>query len=335
MMESYKKVLKKIPGLVRLYKYFRGAKITTLHRIFRYDRDRLLKYAFKPSASKEGLMARIIMAYHIVEKGLTMPEMRLGFGRDNLLFLISALHSFAESYGMEDPQFRVAVSVVAEYNKVHEEKGFKLDAELENAIKTLLELITVTPSRQITMTRESYWRDINASFEVFSASRHSVRNFEGTISMEQIRKAISIANNAPSACNRQFMRVHCVTNPEDIQRCLSLQNGNRGFGHLVDKLLILTADLRGLVWMEERNDAFTNAGIYLMNLCYALHHCRVAHCLLNWSVSPAVDYQLHTTIDIPGPETIVVLIACGGVPERFKVTSSPKKSVEETLVLHI
>lgn len=126
-----------------------------------------------------------------------------------------------------------------------------------------------------------------------------------------------------------------------VRKCLALQNGNRGFGHLADKLLILTADLRA-VWGAERNDLFTNAGIYLMNLCYALHKNRVAHCMLNWSVSPETDAALRKILHTPpqsgaelqDSETVIVFIACGDVPEKFKLASSPRKSVDETLVLH-
>lgn len=183
------------------------------------------------------------------------------------------------------------------------------------------------------MTRERYWANLDAPFETFSASRHSVRHFAGTISVDQIRNAVALANNAPSACNRQYTRVHCVSDRSVIQKCLALQNGNRGFGHLADKLLILTADLRA-VWGAERNDIFTNAGIYLMNLCYALHKNKVAHCMLNWSVVPGKDKALRKLIDMDDAETVVVFIACGDVPEEFKLATSPRKSVEQVLKIH-
>ena len=47
---------------------------------------------------------------------------------------------------------------------------------------------------------------------------------------------------APSACNRQYVRVHSVGDIEMKKAILSLQNGNRGFGENADKLLVVTAD---------------------------------------------------------------------------------------------
>lgn len=38
---------------------------------------------------KESILAHIVMACHVLEKGLTMPDMRLGFGKDNIISLIN------------------------------------------------------------------------------------------------------------------------------------------------------------------------------------------------------------------------------------------------------
>ena len=337
MKKKLKQFLKFIPGVKSLYLHVVRLVPASwkIRNIFSYDKTRFLRFALNSSLrTQEGALASIIMTYHVIEKGLTMPGMRLGFGKEKLLELIASLNRFADKYGTNAPQFIEAVRVVAEYKKIHDDAGFELDLDRVRAMSALLERVPVEPSSQIEMTRERYWRDLDAPFEMFSASRHSVRHFWGTISEEQIRSAVALANNAPSACNRQYVRVHCVSDYAKIQACLALQNGNRGFGHLADKLLVITADLRGIVWGAERNDLFTNAGIYLMNLCYALHKNKVAHCMLNWSVPPSVDQQLRKILEIPEAESIVVLIACGDVPEKFKLASSPRKSVEETLVLH-
>ena len=336
MKKKLRQVLKNVPGIKPMY--FLACRLFLnrwrMRKMFRYDQGRFLKHSPNSRATtKEGALAAIIMTYHVVEKGLTMPDMRLGFGREMILGLVESLNEFADKYGTSEAQFIEAVRVIAEYKKIHEEASFELDEVRSRAISTLLSRVPVEPSSQIEMTRERYWAELESPFETFSASRHSVRHFAGTISEEQIRSAVALANNAPSACNRQYVRVHCVSDREKIRECLALQNGNRGFGHLADKLLILTADLRA-AWGAERNDIFTNAGIYLMNLCYALHKNRVAHCMLNWSAPPLLDQQLRRIIPIEEAETVVVFIACGDVPEKFKLASSPRKSVQETLVLH-
>ncbi|MEI3567554.1 MAG: hypothetical protein V8Q16_05550 [Akkermansia muciniphila] len=103
---------------------------------------------------------------------------------------------------------------------------------------------------------------------------------------------------------------------------------------MADKLLIITADLHDIRWEEERNDLYTNAGIFLMNLCYALHANKVAHCLLNWSVSPFRDILLRKLVSIPDHETVICILACGDCPEQFSLASSPRKPVSEILTVH-
>lgn len=61
------------------------------------------------------------------------------------------------------------------------------------------------------------------SFPDFIKSRHSVRNFAGTIQIKQLINAIEMAMTAPSACNRQPSRVHIITSKDLIQRCLAFQ----------------------------------------------------------------------------------------------------------------
>lgn len=187
---------------------------------------------------------------------------------------------------------------------------------------------------QLEMSREEYYSHLQSPFVEFAASRHSVRHLCGKVSIGQINRAVAVASNAPSACNRQHTRVHCSGNPEVNRQILALQNGSRGFGHLADKLLIVSATLHAIRWAEERNDLYTNAGIFVMNLCYGLHVNKVAHCILNWSVMPDVDIQLRRLVSIPDDESIVCIILCGDCPEHFRLAASPRKPPEEILTVH-
>lgn len=293
-------------------------------RLFLYDYLRYIRYSKAAKPTKKSLISSIILSYHIVEKGLTMPQMRLGFGTDNLLRLINQIHDFVTLHDPNDEQIHHAVAVVYEYEKTHADAGFALPPEIRSAIQSLRHQFPhIKPSQQSTTTRGQYFADIQAPFDVFSLSRHSVRNFEGAVAIEQINSAIRLAENAPSFCNRQPCRVHVITDYALVQQSLELQNGNRGFGHLVHQLLVLTADLR-TAEPTERNCIHLNSGIYLMNLCYALHRYKVAHCMLNWSAEPAYDRKLRKLLGLADEEHISVLIACGDTPANFTVASSPK-----------
>ena len=329
---SLRALAKKVPRLRYFWRQwvFPVFQWWRIHRCFAYDRRRFLRYSMHRCPSKQSALASIIATYHVVEKGLTMPEPRLGFGRDVVLRLISELNQFAEKYGTDEMQFQHALGVIAEYHQWHQSEKSELSNDVELQIGQLLRKFSFPASQQIDMTRDAYFSKANAPFPEFSASRHSVRHFEGSVSLEQIKQAVSLANNAPSACNRQPCRVHVVKDKELIAKCLALQNGNRGFGHLADKLLVLTTDLR-CAWETEQKDIFFNAGLYAMNLCYALHFYKVAHCMLNWSRLPKFDEELHSLLKIPIEETPAVLIACGKAPKMFRIANSAKKDSKDSL----
>lgn len=281
---------------------------------------------------KEQQIAAITMAYHVIEKGLTMPNRRLGFGQQAVVRLIQLIYKFADEYGASDPTLLYAAGVVKEYRETHEEASFDLPRDLKEQLDTFASRFPdVPPSAQLHVTREEYYAHRLDAFPLFSASRHSVRNLSGTVSKERLREALALAQNAPSACNRQHSRVHCICNRDTIKEILSIQGGCRGFGHLADKLLIVSASLHDIRWAEERVDAYTNAGIYIMNLCYSLHYYQIAHCILNWSVSPFTDAKLREYVSIPPEEVVVALIACGDCPEDFSLAASPRKDISETV----
>ncbi|MBO7684179.1 MAG: nitroreductase family protein, partial [Kiritimatiellae bacterium] len=132
----------------------------------------------------------------------------------------------------------------------------------------------------------------------------------------------------------QHCRVHVVASPELRDRLFALQGGTRGFGQDADKALVVTADLSAVRWGWERHDAYTNGGIFVMNLCYALHYHGVAHCILHWSVSPEADREAHALLGIPQNEAIVQVVACGTPPDEFDVAASPRRAADELMTWH-
>lgn len=297
------------------------------YRFYKYDSNRFFKHSnvLNKWNNSEKLLGQIIVEYHAIEKGLAMSNMRLGFGKNLLIDLINHCILFEDLFDKEKEQFNYALRVISEYKIVHQKANFILDQNLVELIdKLLLKQSDVEPSQQISMSRETYLEHTYSSFEKFSSNRKSLRMFEGSIKLEDIEKAVSLAQNAPSACNRQPSRVYVLQDKELIKKTLEVQNGNRGFGHLSDKLIVLTAELGGYLTMNERNDVYVNGGIYAMNLLYALHYYQIGTCPLNWCASPEQDLKLREVFNIKESETVILMIACGGIPDKFKLVTSHK-----------
>lgn len=281
--------------------------------------------------SEESSIARIIMAYHVIEKGLTMPNRRTSFGHDAMRNLMRLINRHTLIYGTDHPQVQHAIEVVKAYDEMHRADFPRLDdvaywREIEGFLSRYE---PVRVSSQLRMTRAEFFSKRTAPFPEFAASRHSLRHYEGTVDLETIREAVRLAQTAPSACNRQHTRVYCVTDHSLRDQIYSLQNGNRGFGHLADKLLVLTGELEDVRWLAERHDVYTNGGIFLMNLCYALHYHKVAHCILNCSLYIAEDKRLRKLLGISDSEVFIAMVCCGQAPASFAVAASPRREISE------
>ena len=276
---------------------------------------------------REAALAEIVMGYHVLEKGLTMPRRRPGFGRPAALNLARLVEAFEKKHGT-DPQAVHAAAVLRAYRELHAaEEMPRLDAFL--AARP-----AVPAAVEPHVRREDFFAAKDAPFPAFAASRHCVRHFAGPVPREKIERAIAVAMTAPSACNRQHARVHVVDSPALRDRLFAMQGGTRGFGQDADKVLVVSADLSAVRWAWERHDAFTNGGIFALNLCYALHHEGVAACILHWSVPPRADAAARKLLDLPASEEIVLLVACGAPPDEFDVPASPRRDPASITTWH-
>jgi len=283
--------------------------------------------------SSEKLISKIIADYHVIEKGLTMPETRLGFGKDRMIQLMKYCEKYIKHYGNKGNQIIHAVNVINEYKEFHGKLNYTLDKDIIDKIENLQKLSSnLTSSSQKHFLQESYYANIDSRFEKFSKSRLSVRNYsDKNIEIGEIEKAVDLAKQCPSSCNRQTVRANVYTDKKLISKILQIQGGNRGFGHLANKLIILTSDLSYWHGVSERNGPYVDGGIFAMNLLYALHSLKIASCPLNCNLSPGKEKALRKICNIPDSEVFIVMISCGYVPDEFKVPYSKRYEVEDIL----
>ncbi len=71
-----------------------------------------------------------------------------------------------------------------------------------------------------------------------------------------------------------------------------------------------------------------------MTLLNALHFNEIGACSLNWSVSEDKDMKLREVIKVPENDVVLMIIACGYLPEEFAIASSPRKTASEITVAH-
>ncbi len=317
------------------YTFYKRFKLrNSFKRTYRYDMDSYLRYSRTFGANDPGrLIGSIILQYHVIEKGLTMPESRLGFGQERIISLCRDCVKYIEKYGQNDEQVNHAIAVVLEYENLHRKNRFDLDEETIHSLIQLKDRLISPVQRavQIQTGRDELFSKKDYSFPEFSASRCSVRNYSAEdVPLKGIMDALELAKHSPSACNRQSWRTYVYTQKSMINKLLELQGGNRGFGHLVNKLIIVAGEQGLFCNSNERNQVYIDGGIYTMNLLYALHYERIAACVLNCSFDPEKEIELKRNAGIKDSEVLIVMIACGIAPDEFKVAISHRYPVERT-----
>lgn len=279
--------------------------------------------------------AWIVIQYHIIEKGLTMPNRRLGFGTSVVANLMVAVDEYAMKWHQLPESVAHAIGVVKAYQVLHMEAGYESQEKQdfwESVVMFVKRYPEVPVAFQKHMAYEKFYDKKDSPFPLFAQSRHTLRHYsDQVIPKNTIVEAVRLAMTAPSACNRQPVRVHCIANRDLAHQILEVQGGNRGFGHMADKVLIITSDLSVEMGERERNDPYVNGGIFLMNLCYALHYYEIAHCVLSCSIELERLARIRALAAIPNREALIAILSCGIAPAVFDVATSPRKPVDDIL----
>lgn len=302
-------------------------------REYWYDIKRFVKHsnAYYKFNTQEKADGYLTLNYHVIEKGLTMPETRLGFGKQVVTELIEICRSYHhKKFDPNSLPYRHTIMVLREYIKFHEAHKFELDTDIVSGIHEISAMAGITESSaQMQFVNSDYFAASKAPFNEFCRSRFTARNFTSRpIPLDTLYKSIELAIESPSACNRQPNRVYIVNDTETIASVLKLQSGNRGFGNLAQTLLIVTSDVSVFQSHKERNEPAFNAGLFSMTLAYALHYYEIGSCMLNWSSSKENDSQLRKILGVPENEKITIVIACGYLPNDFKIAKSPRLAAE-------
>lgn len=310
-----------------------------------YDFVQYLRF-FTPartrSTQRRRLEALLFLNTHAIEKSLSLPEARELSGRNSVEPLLDLLDRWTESIGdREAVAFRGACGALRAYR---DRVGERLSRESPALFGRLDRLLSASPDA----TRETEAGGVRAmtasefragvgtiDFATLANLRHSVRNFaDQPVPDDAITRAVHVAQQTPSACNRQAWRVHVYTSPGDKAEVLRVQNGNSGFGHLAARILVLTADTRSFVTSSERHQGYIDGGMFAMSLVYALEAQGIASCCLNLSTYCFQDAEIHRVCRIPASETLVMMLAIGYPPEQFQVARSARLPTETVISWH-
>jgi nitroreductase len=301
-----------------------------------YDFYRFFSHAHltDPFKTREAARSHIFRLFHALEKGLALPNPRPGFGKEKSVRLLEDIIKYCELYGY-DGVTKVALNSVIRVNDFNNKYGIKYedaDRLIAKLLQTLSRFSYEMRGGVIHVEKKEVIQSILNISENFFFSRHSVRQFsEEDVKDELIERAVRIAQQTPSVCNRQSCKVYCLRETKTIAQALKFQNGNKGFGDKIKVLFIITSNLNCFYTIGERNQGLVDGGMFAMSLAYAFHSLGLGACFLNWSVTARHDYRMRSTLNIPDNEVVITYLCAGHLPEKFIVAESPRKDLSDVL----
>lgn len=300
-----------------------------INREYSYLRERILHYSSTFTSDLQTQLASLMIESHVLEKGITMPNRRLGFGNARVRDIINSCKTIIKSSGGGFVEVQAALRDLKQYRDLHAEVNYQLPDDIVQGIEELLSYITTQGENRI-ITREDFFKPVS-DFADFAKSRHSIRWFsDEPVDEDKIIDAIHLAQTAPSACNRQATHVKIISSEDGKKTICAYHNGSRGFGEKADKWLLVTTELRA--WRHNHADiAFIDAGIFTMNLLYALHYYGLVSCPLNAHFDSKNCREISNKLGIPPSEYPVMLIAIGNAADQFMVPQSARLNVEDII----
>lgn len=270
--------------------------------------------------------------YHTIEKGLSYLNYRAGFGKANIDSLLTTMENYlADGYSADAFFFKTALCTLEAYL----EKNKSYGVENEIIAKRVVSL-GGTANRMGGIIKffplsDEAIKTIN--YADFVKNRHSIRCFSlEPVNIERVKNAISLAQYTPSACNRQGWRSRVICNKDILATVLSNQNGNEGFGHKFDKLILVTADLRCFNRDRELYQAYIDGGMYAQSILNALHYEHIATVPLSASLKKKQEKNVRRVLGIHDAEVFIMFIGIGNYPEECQTTRSERRSPDFLII---
>jgi len=312
----------------RVYSDKKNTLIT--NKMFKRDSKRYLRYsATINKMNSKQVKAKLIFHTHALEKGLSHPNFRPGFGISALEQLFSLL-SYCQKGDFDKTcmEYQNALSVLNAYDKRHRELNYRIP-EFHN----LFDRFNYNVAKNIagSNTKQRMGNLTHETFTKVVESRKSVREFSSEkVDLNKIRKAAELAILTPSACNRQPWRLYVTDNKRKVQRLLELQGGFKGY-EVPPVLGLVTVDLSDFFWVNERNESYIDGGMYAMSLLYALTEQGLATCTLNTMLTNEKVEVIHEILNIPESENLIVFIGIGNYSDTYAIAKSYRRQLSDVI----
>jgi len=158
--------------------------------------------------------------------------------------------------------------------------------------------------------------------------RKSVRWFKQTnVPRDLIDKAIMVARQAPSACNRLPYEYRIFDDPELVKEVGKIPFGASGYYRNIPTIIVLVGKLNHFFSSRDRHIIYIDASLSAMSFMLALETLGLSSSVINWPDFEPLEIKMRKTLKLKIDERPIMLIAVGYPDPEGKVAFSQRKSL--------
>lgn len=319
--------------------------MTILDFIRRYRtiiyRDGYFSRLYKNNKFKNNIhIGEIIRNTHSIEKGLSLDNVRLGFGVKKIREAYGIILAYKDNGGnINSEPIKMFLDALSSYLRFHKEIDYTDDviSEVTTIYESLCNLVSLSSTIHggtLLVDKPKYTTEEKEIFTKFINDRHSVREFDKTpVDISKLHQSIELAMRCPSACNRQCYRVH-ILDHKDFDIITGWLEGIGGFVDELDKLLIITGKV-SMYRKEEEYQHVVTSSIFAGYLTLTLQMNEIGACVIQRNLHPNNRWELLSKqLEIPGDELPVCCIGIGSLKSQYKVPVSYRLPYDSVVTNH-
>lgn len=266
---------------------------------------------------------------HRLEKGILMRPRRDAFARDYIVetvdFYAAALRP-GSTLAASEAQW--AHDVLADYFSIVTAP----DPLIDRARAAFERLDDVAQPGTIKPYPHSAITDSGISYDQMLAlakQRRSVRWFlDKPVDRDLVDKAIMVARQSPSACNRLPYEYLVFDDPALVKKVGGIPFGAAGYSHQIPTLVVVKGKLDSYFSPRDRHVIYIDAALASMAFMFALETLGLSSSVINWPDFEPLERKMAKTLGLEPHERVIMLMAVGYADPTGMVAYSQKKDLD-------
>lgn len=271
---------------------------------------------------------------HRLEKGILMRPRRPVFALD---YLVETIEFYERAITQRDPsainddsELAWAHNVLAEYFGVVDAEE-PVVARASARFETTLAAYNPATTDKVPYRRAHGARSAARYEDLLDLAmqRRSVRWFQPRpVPRDLVDKALLVARQSPSACNRLPYEFRIFDDPEMVRKVASIPFGAAGYGHQIPTIAVLVGRLNHYFSPRDRHVIYVDASLAAMSFMLALEALGLASSVINWPDFEPLEHKMQKTLALDDDERVIMLLAIGYADPEGLVAYSEKKPLD-------